>query len=512
MRFRLDITQILKDTGVKNNVTIRVLEAGSHKVVSEHVGHNQATNTMLTGLAHYLIGDGILNQGAYMLNHFIPRYISLGTMGLINQEEDADGLPAGIGVTGGTEEKRFTGYMEQVPGYGADGYDPNQNNHRAYLGLGPVFSDRDTLDDETPKTVRCELISNTFPRAEISYRQVVPEVTAELAETLDVVFSAMISTGALEQFREPGKDYVFITECGLWTCPDWNDSESNGLLAGYRIVPPNEENWIMKSNSDVTPAQAAYNRELLKHQILKVKKNQVVQVIWKIQLGAIKQLTGYNPSGKLDLNLTNIKTKDIRYYSQSNAIPLDIQSETTICDIDFTLPESDNAIYVQTAFQAIILADILVTGSNPKIKVKYVLNDSYLTTWEAEQTVTNGSQILNLAQPLYKYDVIKNNLKVILTPVNCTLSVPVRKLSAQINAITDWSGEIRVTESGMKPIVFDENRKMNVNPCIDEIIFAGFDSPTLSGIGDTVSIINIPSRSMTVNGISGSVDFELQDE
>ena len=38
-----------------------------------------------------------LNPGFSMLSNYVPRYISLGTMGLINQEQDSYGLPAGIG-------------------------------------------------------------------------------------------------------------------------------------------------------------------------------------------------------------------------------------------------------------------------------------------------------------------------------------------------------------------------------------------------------------------------------
>lgn len=506
----MDITQILKDTGVKNNVTIRVLESGSNRVVSEHVGHNCATNTLLTGLAHYLTGDGILNQGAYMLNHFIPRYISLGTMGLISQEEDENGLPAGIGVTNGTEEKRFSDYMSQVPGYGADGYDENQNNGRAYLGLGPVYADRDTLDD-VPKTIRCELISPTFPRSEITYRHVVPEVNAELAETLDVVFSAMISTGALAQFREPDKDYVFITEAGLWTCEDWNDSASNGLLAGYRIVPPNEDNWIMKPNSEVSSEQAEYNRNLLKQQIIKVKKNQVVQVIWKIQLGAIRQLTGYNSDGSMSLNFLNIPTKDIRYFSGSNSKELHIVDKAKISDIDFILTDYENLIFIQVAFQASMLADIDIAGTNPRIKTTYTLNDSYLTTWTAEQSVKNGVQLINISQPLYKYNITKNNLKIEIEPIDCVLTVPARKLSVSISAITDWSGEIRVTESGAKQIDFGERRSVEVSPIIDEIAFSGLDSPTLDGVTQTISEFKIPSRTMTVYGFDSTIESEIID-
>ena len=300
----MSILESVKSMGIQHNVTIRVLDAFTHKVISEHIGHNQATNTLLTGIAHYLKGDGILNQGSYMLGNYIPRYISLGTMGLYSQECDEQGLPIGIGPSGDiSEEERFEIYMKQTPGYGADGYDFNKNNGRNTLGLGPVYSG---------SNIGCELISKSFPRAEISYREVIPEIKAELPETIDVVYSAMISTGALAQFRDKVETtndydgsnfnesctcgcekcmhsnnlnisnkkkqdvgYIFITEAGLWSRSDWTNSRSNGLLAGYRIIPPDEKNW------DMTKPE---NRELLKRQIIKVNRNQVVQVIWKIQL------------------------------------------------------------------------------------------------------------------------------------------------------------------------------------------------------------------------------------
>lgn len=349
---------------MKHNVSIRVIDEVTGKVVSEHVGHNAATNSLLTGIAHYLTGDGVLNQGE-VLGIWIPQYISLGTMGLINQDEDAYGLPAGIGNVPGTEEERFKDYMMTVPGYGADGYDSNINNNRKYLGLGPMFTDREIsqdlqqtetlllgdinqdglIDDKdlhilfeyitgiyegkltekqkkvadinqdgyidqhdakllkdflesgksvsgetnlgtvtitnTPSTIRCELITPDYPRAQITFRDIVPETEAEYPETIDVVFSAFISTGALAQYREPGKDYIFVTEAGLWSRRDWVDGGDNGLLAGYRICPPDEENWDMSD---------AANREILKKNIIKIGPNQVAQIIWKIQLGAIKQL------------------------------------------------------------------------------------------------------------------------------------------------------------------------------------------------------------------------------
>lgn len=287
-----DVLQVNKNLGIRHNVSFRVIDESTGKVVQQVEGHNSATNSMLVGIAHYLTGDGVFNQGIHMLSNYVPRYISLGTMGLINQEEDVNGLPLGIGVVDGDdEEKRFTDYMNQCPGFGADGYDDNENNNRIYSGLGPAYQNR-----ASNKTINCELISGTFPRADISYRDIVPETHAELPKTIDVVFSAMISTGALAQFRDyklnmngssdivnesERNRYLFITEAGLWSKRDWTSGGNNGLLAGYRIVPPNEENWDMSRQE---------NRDILKRCILKVGINQVVQVIWKIQLGAIEQL------------------------------------------------------------------------------------------------------------------------------------------------------------------------------------------------------------------------------
>lgn len=272
------ITEAAKRIDMRHNVCIKVIDEATGRVVSEHEGHNAATNSLLTGIGHYLAGEGVLGQGE-ILSNWVPQYISLGTMGLVNQEEDDDGLPDGIGVVSGTEESRFIDYMIKCPGYGSDGYDTNLMNNRQYEGLGPVFANRPDSDH----AVNCELITDSFKRATISFRDVVPEYESEYPQTIDVVFSALVSTGALAQFREPGKDYIFITEVGLWSRPDWVDGGDNGLLAGYRIVPPDEKHWDMTDPD---------NRRVLKENIIKVKTNQIVQVIWKIQLGGIEQLGG----------------------------------------------------------------------------------------------------------------------------------------------------------------------------------------------------------------------------
>ena len=295
---------------ITHNVLFRVIDKGTGKVVREYEGHNQATNTMLTGIGHYLAGDGTTNANA-ILGAFVPKYISLGTMGLINQKEDENGLPIGIGGVNSTMPDdpstetesniiaRYTAYMEEAPGYGSDGYkstDPTYNNNRGVFGLGPVY-DSELNQGEA---IKCELISATFPRAKISRRQFNSEEYSEVSETIDVVVSAMISTGALAQFRN-GNDYVFITEAGLWSTPKYS-STGSGLLAGYRIKPPNDTEWDM-----TVPA----NRQTLQENIIRVGINQVVQVVWKIQVGSIKRLDTSNSTS----NLITLIQRDIQTLS-----------------------------------------------------------------------------------------------------------------------------------------------------------------------------------------------------
>lgn len=443
------ILRASKSLGIAQNLYIRVIDQTTGEVVQEHKCHNTATNSLLLGIAHHLIGDFFPDQrhgaspGYPLLSNYVPRYISLGTMGLINQLQDEHGLPAGIGVsvpnidseeleqarqeledakaaldadcpyyaehgecyTGESceqcserltakktrlaeaqanydriynelmladEETRFAEYMNTRPGYGADGYDANENNGRKYLGLGYPYQNYDPNivyhlgdkvmyngilyqlvvesnsasatvvdgnihvgtsgrfnpeywvqlpDSDQPSLnsiINLELVSPTFPRELISYRDIVPEYESELPKTIDVVFSAMISTGALKQFRPKVLDkdgryvdqgYIFITEAGLWSKRTWEDSGENGLLAAYRIAPPNPENWVVTTEEaqiyidthggedfpyppGVSNAEeyATYNRQLLKKSILRVGVNQVVQVVWKIQLGSAEEL------------------------------------------------------------------------------------------------------------------------------------------------------------------------------------------------------------------------------
>ena len=348
------VTKAAKNMAVEHNVTFNVIDVETGKIVQSHEGHNAATNTLLTGIAHYLAGDGVYNQAYDMLSMYLPRYISLGTMGLFTQQADESGLPIGLGADtdslsgydsqgnklyfGDSEEaaktERLCHYISQCPGFGADGYDISENNDRPYLGLGPKFDDRDFEE-----TVYCELINDSFPRTAIALRDIVPETQAEIPKTIDVVYSGMISTGALAQFRGVDSstlrdnDYIFITEAGLWSSNNWSSGGENGLLAGYRIVPPNQSNWNLgnyveghyvdpnDTSTDWIPAhyeldykkddtgnyiydddgnkiltdlgkQQLENQEILRRNILRVNKNQVVQVIWKIQIGGLEQLGG----------------------------------------------------------------------------------------------------------------------------------------------------------------------------------------------------------------------------
>lgn len=291
------ISDIAKNLSIKHNVTFRVIDKGTNQVVKEYKGHNQATNTMLTGVGHFLAGDAQFNQGSAMMGYFLPKYISLGTMGLINQDEDNNHLPVGVSGAGlpetADEAERYTAYMEQSPGYGADGYPGGNNNNRPALGLGPKFSG---------DSIGCELISESFPRAKITHREVIAETNAETPETVDVVLSAMISTGALAQFRGDN-GYVFITEAGLWSQPKYS-ANGTSLLAGYRIKPPDEDNW------DMTDAN---NRRILQENIIRVGINQVVQVVWKIQIGSVSQVQPKIPTAVSMVSPVDLTVGSIAY-------------------------------------------------------------------------------------------------------------------------------------------------------------------------------------------------------
>jgi hypothetical protein len=375
----MDALEIAKRLDLKQNVTIRVIEEATNKVVQEHVGHNAATNSMLTGIAHYLLGDGTLNQGSDMLTSWVPQYISLGTMGLTNQDSETyfdDELemevtvPSGVGTTlpapesATPQEKelnaklRFTEYLNQCPGFGADGYDENTNNDRPYFGLGLPYDDRPAMQSQdffsgdgatksftlstTPVSIVsvtiypngvvnqdmhdtsvtrqilpsnqyilendtvvindnvvapvagsriaiiytldnkeaavCELIDSTTVRSKINFRNIIPEVQSEVPGTLDVIFSAFLSTGELSKYRGDN-DYIYITEAGLWSKPTYTSGGDNGLLAGYRIMPSDDEVNTLgvedKFNSDGTTTEFKLTKEAI--QIDSVTLDNVVQ-------------------------------------------------------------------------------------------------------------------------------------------------------------------------------------------------------------------------------------------
>lgn len=302
----MSILKIAKGIPVNHNVAIRVIDNNSGETVQQVSGHNSATNSMFIGIAKYLTGQGVLNQGSDLLSEYVPRYMSVGTMGLMNQDSDANGYPSGVGVISYkgkqysdltssqlnflnkpsstsliTDEDdkilRYLDYLKQRPGYGSDGYDFNMMNNRDEAGLGPKFVD---------VPVNCELISSSFPRSQITYRDVLPEYESENKGTIDIIFSAMISTGALKQFRTSEDGHIFITEAGLWSTNIWASSNPNGLLAGYRIAP--DEADIKNLTVDKMPDVISNINKM----ILRVDKNQVVQIIWKLQLGAIDQFGG----------------------------------------------------------------------------------------------------------------------------------------------------------------------------------------------------------------------------
>lgn len=357
------ISDIAKNLSIKHNVTFRVIDKGTNQVVKEYKGHNQATNTMLTGVGHFLAGDAQFNQGSAMMGYFLPKYISLGTMGLINQDEDNNHLPVGVSGAGlpetADEAERYTAYMEQSPGYGADGYPGGNNNNRPALGLGPKFSG---------ESIGCELISESFPRAKITHREVIAETNAETPETVDVVLSAMISTGALAQFRGDN-GYVFITEAGLWSQPKYS-ANGTSLLAGYRIKPPDEDNW------DMTDAN---NRRILQENIIRVGINQVVQVVWKIQIGSLGQDVDI-PKSHSFIGNAAVVTHSTGDVIVGNAEPLaDIYELSPSSFVQGGL-DSSGGPYSSTRY--IRSADFVVLSDEPTgIQMDIVLNTSNTSYW-----------------------------------------------------------------------------------------------------------------------------------
>ena len=380
---------VSKNLRIEHNVTLRVLDKSTMKLIKEVEGHNSATNTLIEGIGQYLAGASVLRQGFTRLSRYIPQYISLGTMGLHDQGEDSDSLPTGLSghEYTGNPDIDLENYVYERPGYGADGYSEGYNNKRPYFGLGPaytsfsptqsyrkddivyynglayvatedMFINPDTgtynywnsdlwVQAPLSKQPTCwELITPSYPRTEISFRDVVPESEAEIPETVDVVFSAMIPTDNFVQFIDSDKDYIFITEAGLWSVRDLDGSTgssnvSNNLVAGYRLMPsdplhqfmnpatiPDEasiEYLYQKGNKNPTASQieqgkislASENQQLLKSQVLRVERNQVVQVIWKMQLGNLTNAFGIG-SDKLPEGLIKVNNT---VYLQNHGVP-----------------------------------------------------------------------------------------------------------------------------------------------------------------------------------------------
>ena len=521
-----NVLKLAKNLNIHQNVCIRVIDQISGKVVQEHSGHNSATNSLLFGIAHHLIGDFMpnerygLNHGYSMLSNYVPRYISLGTMGLINQYQDSSGLPAGIGdsvpssddpayielktaldnaktqldlaeaeladecpyypataacvgcqvcsdrISGKkeardnaqeaydaayqnfmlyNEEARFVEYMQHAPGYSADGYgqngyDPSKNNGRKYPGLGYAWNSYDvassykaesvnnTYDVVTYKgllykcisdtpvpagefnpecweqlpdsqqvskgtTIKMELISQTFPRTDISYRDVVPEYESEKPKTIDVVYSAMITTGALKQFRPEGQDFIFITEAGLWSKKSWTDGGENGLLAAYRIGPPNEKNWDMTIPS---------NRKILKENILKVGKNQVVQVVWKIQIGNVDEfVTSVEPEPT-----PSIKYHDNVYYTTG----LDSSCSLNKLFLEKLPSNTKNVYFEKSVEKRGCPVPSTIFSSSEKLYFDFVVNDDDSETiyWWTDSGEVNYTTAIS--QPFYNLNMLSYDM------------------------------------------------------------------------------------------------------
>jgi hypothetical protein len=196
-------------------------------------------------------------------------------------------------------------------------------------------------DVPSPLPLECELVTHQHNRVPIIARRAFYPLsrtdgmnTAEAVRSIDVVYTALISLGALKAFRG-NRDYIFITECGLWA-NRWNGDKyptsdqipaslrgkfkaSADMLAGYRIFPAG---WTPQDLTDnlvdihnitnqpvtITPAQR-YQRRMrqLQRSILRVGRGQVVQVEWKVQLLALdlsRDLFRQNYVTEPDANLT----------------------------------------------------------------------------------------------------------------------------------------------------------------------------------------------------------------
>jgi hypothetical protein len=499
---------IIKRLDVKQNVTIRVIDEATNKVVQEHVGHNAATNSLLTGIAHYLLGDGVLNQSQDTLSMWVPQYISVGTMGLTSQDAE-DYLPVGIGYTpiapanATAQEKelnarlRYSEYINQAPGFGADGYDAYSNNDREWFGLGqpykdkpaklsqdfftagdqyiltgvPITGDKDSIisvtvypdgvvnqDIENTSVVRqvlsvneyslgyndnnqyeltitatmtegsriaviyavdgtdainCELIAEDVARSQITYRRIIPEVESEIPNTLDVIYSAMISTGALAQFRgrhfndltqqwEYDRDYVYITEAGLWSKPYYNNSGDNGLLAGYRIMPTDDQVDILGAETIFTATgESTYELDAVILSIDSITCNETSQ---------IEQGDGDTTSFKL------LRTADI-----ITSVKID-NVETSDYTIDgsnivFATAPADESSIVINYTNLNVIPDAAYSFKATSEKTTIVFSNGYIPTKDAEVLIIyrsgdNAGTWKDMTNPENREAVQKNIIRI----------------------------------------------------------------------------------------------------
>lgn len=300
------ISEVNKSFGIQNNVIFRVVDVESRQIVQQVEGHNSSTLSLLSGIGQFLSGST-----SSLLSDFIPQYMSLGTMGLMGQASDDSGLPIGLGRLddegypvdeSGTRldpdsveykqvVQNYIDYIRQAPGFGADGTDANNNNDRPFFGLGLNFDNSEILTD---KSEGFELILHDSLRTPILHREFVEDPESELPNTVDVIYSSLISVGQLAEFRQDN-NYIFISEAGLWSRSTYKGEGMNGLLAGYRIAPVDSDSMKMGPSGDDddtedTP-EYAQNRKNLQKMILRVGVNQVVQIIWKLQIGSIEDLS-----------------------------------------------------------------------------------------------------------------------------------------------------------------------------------------------------------------------------
>lgn len=228
-------------------------------------------------------------------------------------------LPAGSRVFVYIDEKE--NYRRQVEGINLCG-NPDCNCHCSCCNVGSATG----LPVPSPLPLECELVTHQHNRVPIQARRAFYPMsrtdgmnTAETVRSIDVVYTALISLGALKSMRGD-RDYLFIPECGLWGTR-WNGEKYPNnpdipeilrnryqapaeLLAGYRVFPkewspqdltddfydvPNGEDKSYVGERILVTAAQRYRRRMrqLQRSIPRVGKGQVVQIEWKVQLLAL---------------------------------------------------------------------------------------------------------------------------------------------------------------------------------------------------------------------------------